>query len=189
MTRQLRVPIEQLLAHRAWVRELARSLVLDENSVDDLEQETWTRVLSHPPTHARSLRGWLARVARHAFIDERRAERRRALRERAVARPEAAAHEDVVAQMDAHRRVVQAAYELAEPYRTTLLLRYFEGLSVRDVAQRTGVPVETAKTRLRRALDRMRARLDADGAGREDWRAALVPLALGTGEMTMRLMC
>jgi RNA polymerase sigma-70 factor (ECF subfamily) len=176
------VRIDELLAHRAWVRALARSLVLDESRADDLEQETWTRALGGPPADRRSLRAWLARVVRSAWIDSHRAESQRELREAAVARPDVAAPADVVAQLDLHRRVVQLAYELDEPYRTALLLRYFEGLSPRAIAARLAVPEETVRTRLRRALERMRARLDADSAGdRGAWCAALVPLALWTG--------
>jgi RNA polymerase sigma-70 factor (ECF subfamily) len=182
MTAEHPVPIEDLLAHREWVRLLARSLVLDEHRADDVEQETWARALAGPPSHAASLRGWLASVVRHVLIDDRRAETRRAVRELAASRPEATRDDDVVARTDALRRVVQAAYELPEPYRTTLLLRYFEGLSIRELAKRTAAPPETVKTRLRRALELMRARLDEGSRGdRAAWCAAVLPLALGTG--------
>lgn len=183
---RLPTPIEDLLAHRDWVRALARSLVADVHRADDLEQETWVRALAHPPSRTGSARGWLRRVLRNVWIDTHRSERQRGIRELAASRPERTTPGDVVAQTDAHRRVVQAAYDLDEPYRTTLLLRYFEGLSVRDVARRTGVPDETAKTRLRRALERMRARLDAGADGADDWRAAIVPLLVGTGGWTMK---
>jgi RNA polymerase sigma-70 factor (ECF subfamily) len=182
MTPPRPVPIEDLLAHRDWVRALARSLVADESRADDLEQETWTRALAHPPTRADSLRGWLGRVVRSAWIDTFRSESQRVSRERAVARPEAARGDDVVAQMDAHRRVVDLVAALGEPYRTTLLLRYFEGLGVRETAARLGVPEETIHTRVRRALAQIRLRLDEQTNGdRAAWCVALLPLARWTG--------
>jgi RNA polymerase sigma factor (sigma-70 family) len=185
MTAESNVPMEELLAQRAWVRALARRLVADESGADDLEQDVWVRALSRPPQSATSLRGWFRRVVRSAWIDAHRTDAQRSAREVAVARRED--HEDdVVAQADAHRRVVQAAYALPEPYRTTLLLRYFEGLSLGDVARRTGVPKETVHTRLRRALVLMRSQLDVEMGDREAWCAALVPLALGTGGMTVK---
>jgi DNA-directed RNA polymerase specialized sigma24 family protein len=61
-----RVSLEALLAHRDWVRSLARRLVLDENDADDVEQETWRMAVERPPRHAGSLRAWLAVVVRNA---------------------------------------------------------------------------------------------------------------------------
>jgi len=39
------VPLDQLLAHREWVRRMARALVGDENLADDLEQDVWMDAL------------------------------------------------------------------------------------------------------------------------------------------------
>src|SRR5262249_56992245 len=67
---------------------------------------------------------------------------------------------------------------LDEPFRTAVLLRFFEGLPPADVAVRTGVPLETARSRLRRALELLRSALDADAHGdRRAWLVALAPLA------------
>src|SRR5205823_5109556 len=90
---------------------------------------------------------------------------------------------DVVAEAESHKRLVLAVLELPEPYRSTVLLRWFEDLAPRDVAGRTGVPVETARTRLKRAHGMLRARLDRDAGG---WAPAL-PLAAPklTGGTTM----
>jgi RNA polymerase sigma-70 factor (ECF subfamily) len=63
------------------------------------------------------------------------------------------------------RRLVAALLALEEPYRAALLLRYFEDLSVPEVALRLGVPLETARTRLRRGLARLRERLDQERRG------------------------
>ena len=76
---------ESLLEHREWLRAIARSLVRDENVVDDVEQRTWLTVLRNrrPVTSAR---GWLRRVVRSAAVDEHRSESRRHVREEGVAR-------------------------------------------------------------------------------------------------------
>ena len=65
--------------------------------------------------------------------------------------------------------VVDAVGALEEPYRNTVLLRYYEGLWPRAIAAQLGVPVKTINTRLHRAhlqlreiLDRERRR-DGDG--------------------------
>ena len=60
----------------------------------------------------------------------------------------------------------RAEIALDEPYRTTVLLRFFEDLPPRRVAARMGVPVETVRSRVQRAVTQLRSRLDPDGDGR-----------------------
>ncbi|MCE9638239.1 MAG: sigma-70 family RNA polymerase sigma factor [Planctomycetes bacterium] len=172
------VPIEALLAHRDWVRGLARSLVTDPGLADDVEQETWLAALRHPPHDAVTVRPWFVTVARNFARQGRRGVMRRSRREEAVARPERQpATDEVVAQAETHKRVVLAVMDLDEPYRTTILLRYFEGLSVAECASRVGVAEDTFRTRLRRGVERLRAALGAADVHANDWRVALLPLA------------
>ncbi len=161
------------------MRSLARSLVRDDSAADDLVQEAWVDALRSPPVHGAGLRGWLATILRRRARDAWRSESRRAVREEAAARPEgvrsAAA---VVAEADLHRRVVEAVMALEEPYRGTLLLRFYEQRSPADIAESQGIPAATVHTRIRRGLERLRARLDGGTrGGRTAWVAALLPLA------------
>src|SRR5262245_196098 len=120
---------EALLAHRQWVRELARRLVADESAADDLEQQTWLAALRTPPVDRGSPRAWLGTVLRSWLQKSRRSEQRRLRRERASARREVTlSTAAIVAEADAHRRVVQAVFGLDEPLKTTVLLRFFEDL-------------------------------------------------------------
>ena len=66
--------LEELLAHRAWVRRVARALVLDESRADDLEQEVWLRALR--AEEPRSPRAWLGTVLRRVASNARRDEGR-----------------------------------------------------------------------------------------------------------------
>ena len=173
------IGVEALLVHRDWVRGLARSLVLDESRADDLAQEVWLTALRKPPRHGGSPKGWLATALRHRASNLRREEGRRRRHEEASARPEAAPPRDLVAEAEAQRAVVEAVLALEEPGRTTVLLRFFEGLTPSAIAARQGVPLETVRTRLRRSLDRRRERLDAaHGGDRRAWALVLAPLAL-----------
>ena len=116
------VALERLLEHRAWVRRVARSLVADENEADDLEQGVWREALENPPPSGRSLRAWLATALRHDLVDRRRSEAGRRRREEARSRPEAVpAAADLVAEADAHRRVVVAVMDLARRHGLTRL--------------------------------------------------------------------
>jgi RNA polymerase sigma factor (sigma-70 family) len=154
------VPLAELLAHREWVQRIARSLARDDAEADDLSQEAWVEAIEHPPPHAQSPRGWFAGLLRHRMLNRRRGERRRAVRESGASRPERAADvADVVVYAEMHREVVDAVLALDEPYRTTVLLRYFEDLAPREIARRQGVPVETVRSRVQRGIEMLRRRL------------------------------
>jgi RNA polymerase sigma factor (sigma-70 family) len=166
------VPIETLLTHRAWVDALARRLLADESSADDAAQETWLAALRHPPGDEATARSWLGRVLRNFAHERRRTDARRGARERVSARPETSGGDvaAVVAQAELHKKLVLAVMDLEEPYRATVLLRFFEGLEPREVAARMGVPVETVRTRTRRAVEQLRERLDREHGGeRRAW--------------------
>src|SRR5207248_2086463 len=75
------------------------------------------------------------------------------------------------------RRLTREVMELDEPYRSAIILRFFEGLMPREIGARTGVPAETARTRVNRGLATLRERLDAEHSGAQSWRALLVPIA------------
>lgn len=67
---------------------------------------------------------------------------------------------------------------LPQPQRSTVLLRYFEGLEPSRIARRQGVPAGTVRSRLKRGLDSLRADLDREcGGDRQAWVAALLPWA------------
>ena len=87
---------------------------------------------------------WLASVTRRLALLRRRRDVRRQRREEYAARPEAtAAAADVAATAEVARRVTEAVQELDEPFRTAIVLRFWQGLPPRDIAERTGVPTNT----------------------------------------------
>ncbi|MBI1852063.1 MAG: sigma-70 family RNA polymerase sigma factor [Planctomycetes bacterium] len=171
---------ETLLANAAWVRGLARQLVADEARADDVVQETWLAAIQHPPRHAGALRSWLRTVVAHAARRAGREEAHRPRRERAAARPEAVpSAAELVERVSLQRRVVEEVVTLGEPYRSTVLLHFFEELTSEEIARRTGVPAATVRVRLMRALDQLRRRLDdAHDGDRRAWSLALIPIAL-----------
>ncbi len=193
MTDTHRTPsVETLLAERAWVEGLARSLVRDAATADDVVQQTWLAAITRPPREPGALRGWLSRVVRNKASESRRGEARRERWEGAARAEGGGVHaegaDEVVAKAEILRRVVDAVMGLDEPYRTAILLKFFEGLEATEVAARTGVPAETARTRIKRGLARLRERLDAESGGDgRAWALALIPLAgppegFGVGE-------
>jgi AcrR family transcriptional regulator len=71
------------------------------------------------------------------------------------------------------RRITELVLALDEPFRSTLLLRYYEGRTAAQIARAAEVPPGTVRWRLKTGLDRVRAELDR-GEDRR-WRALLVP--------------
>jgi len=169
---------EELLEHQAFVRNVARSLVSDQNSVADITQQAWLAALEHPPASRSALRGWLRNVTRNFALRLLRGEARRAARERAAAIPEGIpSTEEIVALEESRRHVVEAVLGLAEPYRSAILLRYYHDLPAVEVALRLDVPIETTRSRIKRGLARLRQQLDGEFGDRTAWILALAPLA------------
>lgn len=168
------VPIELLLAHSDWVRRLAVELTGDPALADDLVQETWTSALRRGPREASAPRAWLATLLRRHLRQFRRGEGRRSAREAAVARPwtqDVPVGEDV--ELRERRRVlIEAVLALREPYRSTVLERFFQDHSVEEIAGQSGLSISTVSSRLTRGLGQLRGRL---APRRERWLPALLP--------------
>lgn len=171
--------IRNLLADLGWLRALARRLVRDASTAEDLVQEACAIALrqSSPPQQGRA---WLTGVVKNLFRAHLR-DRRRQLRNLAAARaPDAEDARTVVQRAETHQMLANVVLQLEEPYRSTVLLRFFDGKPPRKIAALHGVPVATVHSRLQRALHQMRTQLD-DGAGdRRQWLALVVPVAWPT---------
>ncbi|MHC4472706.1 MAG: sigma-70 family RNA polymerase sigma factor [Planctomycetota bacterium] len=172
------ISIEDLLFHQAWLRRLAGGLVRGGADAEDLVQETWLAAIRKPPSHDRSEKGWLATVVRNAANQLRRGERARRRREHATAVAEFEEDSSRLAErVEMQHRVAREVLALDEPWRSVVLLRYFDDLSSAEVARRLGVPSSTVRNRLKRALEILRERLDDGSDGdRRRWVLALVPL-------------
>lgn len=157
------------------MRRLARQLVQDESRVDDAVQDAWLMALRSSATPTRPTRSWIATVVRNAVRQGWRREQRRQAHEEQAARPEATSPRPTLEHEEILERVVGAVLSLDEPYRRAVLLRFYEDLPPRRIAERLELPIETVRTRLRRGLAQLRARLDADVPERRSWLLALVP--------------
>ncbi len=154
--------IDELLLHRDRVRSLARALAREGVAAEDVEQDAWLLALRAAGRSVDAPRAWLAGVVRNVARNARRARARRERHELAASpRGSALPVDEAVARTELHELVVRAVLELDEPFRSAVILRYLDGLGPREVAVRTGVPVETVRSRVRRGVARVRAALDA----------------------------
>ena len=153
--------IERLLADADWVRAVARRLIDDPSVADDVAQDAWLAALRRPPARDATPRAWMRVVVLNALRQLRRGEARRREREQRRVRPRdevAPSTLEVVERFSTQHAVASAVLALDEPYRETLLLRFYEDLSVRAIAERTGVPATTVQSRVSRGLAKAAAR-------------------------------
>ena len=166
-----------VVRHGPAIRALLRAMV-GEQDVDDLLQDTWVRALATESVRRGPLRPWLARIATNLVRDRRRRAGRVAPVPGSVDGDAAPAAAEVVAQLESWRELGAAVEALAEPYRTTIVLRFFRGMACAAVAEQMKTSEANVRQRIRRGVAQLRERLD--GAGRERL-VALLP-ALGVGE-------
>ena len=179
------IQVDELLAARDWIERLARALVRSgagSGDAEELVQDTLGAALADPGRRARSgpaLRSWLGTVMRRRVLEERRSSAHRRGREQAVARPEGQLNSTLeVERAELRRFLVDEVLLCPEPIRSTLVLRYFEGHSYAEVAERTGTTAAAARQRASRGLAQLRERLDErSGGDRSVWMSALTPLA------------
>ncbi|HLQ37002.1 MAG TPA: sigma-70 family RNA polymerase sigma factor, partial [Planctomycetota bacterium] len=164
-----------LLAQLGWLRALASQLARDPHRADDATQDTWAAALASGGVVARP-RAWLAAVLRNCLRQQARGERARAQRQQQAARPEGTAGAaELVQRAETQRELVAAVLRLPAVHRDTVLLRFFDDLPPRVIAERLAVPIATVHSRLQRALQQLRAELDDRCGGRAAWLLALLP--------------
>ncbi|MEM6994973.1 MAG: RNA polymerase sigma factor [Myxococcota bacterium] len=173
------VELADFLAEAAWLRRLAGRLVAPEHA-DDVVQDTWAHLASKPPSHSASPRGWLSQVARNAARMRGRAGARRRAREGASSPASPPPDpEELVARSQRLRLLARLVEALDEPIRTTVLLHYFEGSSLADIARQTDTPSATVRWRLSKGLTQLRVALDKEHDGdRMVWLSAFAPLGM-----------
>lgn len=168
---------ETLLQHADFIRRLAHQLAADPHSADDAMQDTWVEALERPPRGEARLRGWLRTVLLNRVRRQARSRRRQATREVRAARDEATPSTlERVSQEEVLRSVTDAILALREPLRSTVLARYYEGLTSEQIAKRDGVAAGTVRWRLKRALDQLRTDMDSSCHRRGVWLPVLLEL-------------
>ncbi len=145
---------------------LAFRIINDRTSAEDAVQEAFVSMWKQAPRfdpERGQVRSWLLTIVHHRAID---AVRRRAARaERGLpegpeefiatrGRPEELAEWTLEAEA-----VREAMRVVPEDQRRTIEMAYFGGLTHVEIAERTGVPLGTVKSRLRIGLEKMREHL------------------------------
>jgi RNA polymerase sigma-70 factor (ECF subfamily) len=138
---------------------------------EDVTQQTfvsaWTGRAGYRPDKG-PLPAWLVGVCRHKIADTwARRDRQRREAEAAMSDLQSGPA-PVTAGVDtavADRMLVLDELDLlGQPQRGIIELAFFEDLTHAQIAARTGIPLGTVKSHIRRTLERLRTRLEVDGA-------------------------
>ena len=109
-----------------------------------------------------AFRPWLFTIVANESRNRRRSWSRRNkldLQVRDQPQPPGIATDDAVAQHEQRQRILDEVARLPDRYREVVALRFFAGLSENETAEALSCPRGTAKSRLSRALDMLRAAL------------------------------
>jgi RNA polymerase sigma-70 factor (ECF subfamily) len=158
--------------HGAVCYGLARRIVGQPDVAEEIVQDVFAQVWREAARYARdraTVAGWLVMLTRARAIDRVRSRRARpdaaaGVALSAVPPPTAADPDPEAAALtaaEAHS-VRQALIALPDQQRALLDLAYYEGLTHSEIAERTGIPLGTVKTRLRAAMLTLR-----DAIGRQ----------------------
>jgi RNA polymerase sigma-70 factor (ECF subfamily) len=138
------------------LNRILRDTQAAEEILQDIFYQLWRTASQFDPSRG-SLPGWLMVIARNRAISQLRHHNPAAgeeLLENSVSLPFNL--EGEIARNELLGRVKGAIQELPKEQRATVELAYFEGLTHSEIADRTGDPLGTVKTRLRTALETLK---------------------------------
>lgn len=137
-----------------WLYHLTR----DRHAAEDLTQETFLRALAAVKSFraGSNFRAWVFRIGHNNFVNQKRAERRakHQLPEDAAA-PDLGGAESSAETREVLEVVGRAVSDLPSDFRSALLLRVYEGMSFREMAEALGTTEETARWRVFKARQKL----------------------------------
>ncbi|MBE6211540.1 MAG: RNA polymerase sigma factor [Rikenellaceae bacterium] len=164
-----REAVSQLLErHTRRVRDYVRMMVKDSDVADDLTQEVLIKVVKVLDEGRYTDKGrflpWVLRIAHNRVLDYFRAQKQvktvsessagfDILGSKNFAEPSI---EDNIISEQRAEEIRALVEELPEEQREVVKMRYYEGLSFKEIAEHTGVSINTALGRMRYALINMR---------------------------------
>ena len=141
---------------------IARLVLRDAHLAEDAVQEALVHAWRYLPTLRDPERwdAWLHRLIVNACADQGRGRQRRAAEVRMVRiHPSTDDHARWITD---HDQLDRGFRRLKPDQRAAVVLHFYAGLSVPEVADALGVPVGTAKSRIHYAVEALRAALEAD---------------------------
>lgn len=139
----------------------------DMSLAEEIAQEAmimvWRRAETYDPQQS-AASTWIFTIARNKRIDRLRRENRPLpdMTDPAVMPESIETGEIQVARMQQEKKIRHALKNLPEEQAKMIFSAYYEEKSHREIAEESGVALGTVKSRIRLALNRMRAQIDKD---------------------------
>lgn len=135
------------------------SVVGDRGHAEDVQQqvfaEVWRRAGEFDPARG-TLLSWVLTIARSRALDHRRRRTEQPLDDETLAALGGGSEDRAYDDLIQRALVGEALATLPDQERNVLRLRFWEGLSQTEIADRTGVPLGTVKSRMTAGLRRLR---------------------------------
>ncbi len=144
-----------------WIRRRLRSLFPPHLDLDELEQKVLLNVLRSLPSYRGdgSLRAWVDSITVRVGLSHARRIRARERRELALSEGLGDAQQRLPSDTYFTRQQVAALLAVLPPEQErAVVLHHVIGLEVSEVAEHQGVPTETARSRLRLGMQKLRHR-------------------------------
>lgn len=141
------------------LRGFVRSRVRDPHAADDILQDVYLRIHTHIGglRHEERVQAWVFQVARNAIADHFRRSRPTAVLGDVPFEDDNSADEQAAQTLACSVR--QFVDALSPHYRDALVLTEYEGLTQVQLADRLGISVSGAKSRVQRARDQLKSAL------------------------------
>jgi RNA polymerase sigma factor (sigma-70 family) len=156
---------QTVMPHLDAAYNLARWLTRNEHDAEDAVQEAYLRSFrSFGGFHGTDGRGWLLTIVRntcYTWLRRNRSEQLSTPFDEEIHREEVTSPnpEELLLQTADRQRLQDALEELPVEFREALVLREIEGLSYKEIANVSGVPVGTVMSRLARARERLKEKI------------------------------
>ena len=150
---------ELIRRYQSDVRNWLRHLTGDPSSADDLAQETFIRAWErlHTISDGRRFKAWVMKIAYNMFLQSRRQQGREARLADALGREQLTTESHVTRNHDAGvADLPRMLASLTEEERVAMVLCYAYGMSHREIAELTEMPLGTVKSHIRRGAARIR---------------------------------
>jgi RNA polymerase sigma-70 factor, ECF subfamily len=151
---------ELVRAHQAMVFSIGWHFLADRALAEDLSQEVFLQLYQHLGAieSAAHLAHWLRRVAVHRCIDHSR--RKYFRRESPLDETQEIAEGSSPSDSFLSERLRQSVAQLGEKHRMVIVLRYQEELELSEIAEVLDMPINTVKSTLHRAIEKLRGKLN-----------------------------
>ena len=141
-----------------FLMKAGSSAPVAEDCAQDVMATVWAKAAQFDPGRA-SVATWIFTIARNRRIDVARRDRRPEPEELDWMGEDEPDQADVYATAEETRTLSAALAELPEKQRALIQRAYYGDLSHSEIAAETGLPLGTIKSRIRLALDKLRARM------------------------------